>query len=78
MCIAAASRIPGSVVNVVIAGNEQKHTLSMGHPSGVMHVRVISHKGDNDAGVIFETLGFGRTARKIMDGTVYVPTSDQD
>lgn len=77
MCIAAASRIPGSVVNVVIAGNEQKHTLSMGHPSGVMHVRVISHKGDNDAGVAFETLGFGRTARKIMDGTVYVPTSDQ-
>ena len=76
MCIAAASRVSGSIVNEAIAGRERKETLSMGHPSGVMHVRVIAREADTDAGVGFETLGFGRTARKIMDGTVYVPTSD--
>jgi len=77
MCIAAASRVPGSIVNEAISGRERKETLSMGHPSGVMHVRVIAREADNDAGVGFETLGFGRTARKIMDGTVYVPTSEK-
>jgi 2-methylaconitate cis-trans-isomerase PrpF len=77
MCIAAASRIPGSVVNELVAGEKsRKDTLSIGHPSGVMHVRVMAREADNDAGVGFDTLGFERTARKIMDGVVYVPVSD--
>lgn len=77
MCIAAASRIPGSVVNAQLrAGQDPKGgTLAIGHPGGVMRVRVLPREADNDAAIGFAALGFGRTARKIMDGTVYVPVS---
>jgi 2-methylaconitate cis-trans-isomerase PrpF len=40
-----------------------------------MRVRVLQREADNDAAIGFAALGFGRTARKIMDGTVYVPVS---
>ena len=73
--MAAASRIPGSVVHDLV-DDDTKATLSIGHPSGVMHVRVKSKPANNEERVEFETLGFGRTARRIMEGMVYVPTSD--
>jgi len=78
MCIAAASRIPGSVVNELVAGERaRKDTLGIGHPSGVMQVRVEAREADNEVGVGFNVLGFVRTARKIMDGVVYVPSWDR-
>lgn len=77
MCIAAASRVPGSIVNQVLKnGAKEKQTLSIGHPLGVMHVSVVTRDANNEAGMEIEALGFGRTARRIMDGYVYVPVSN--
>jgi 2-methylaconitate cis-trans-isomerase PrpF len=77
MCIAAAACIPGSVVERTLArARLAPDGLAIGHPGGVMRVRVVPREADNEAGVGFEALGFGRTARRIMDGTVYVPKTD--
>ena len=76
MCTSAASRIPGSVVNQVIGeAAAKREDLRLAHPLGVTEVGVVSRPANNEMGVEFERLGFMRTARKIMDGTVYVPTS---
>jgi 2-methylaconitate cis-trans-isomerase PrpF len=40
-----------------------------------MRVRVKARASNTAGGVTFDELGFGRTARHIMEGTVYVPTS---
>lgn len=79
MCTAAASRIPGSVVNQVI-GAEAAATgkLRIGHPMGVMAVSVEAEPSNAEGGVAFKMLGFSRTARRIMDGTVYVPRARLD
>jgi 2-methylaconitate cis-trans-isomerase PrpF len=74
MCIAAASRIPGSIVNRTIgAAAAQTDRLRIGHPLGVMKVNVSARAANVPGGVEFEALGFSRTARRIMDGVVYVP-----
>lgn len=76
MCTAAASRIPGSIVNRVLGTPPgDSDTLRIGHPLGVMRVRVKARASNAIGGVEFEELGFGRTARHIMEGTVYVPSS---
>ncbi len=79
MCTAAASRILGSVVNQVI-GAEAAATgkLRIGHPMGVMAVSVEAEPSNAEGGVVFKMLGFSRTARRIMDGTVYVPRARLD
>lgn len=78
MCLAAASCIPGSVVNrLMSAGRDStRDTLAIGHPGGVMRVRVVPRAAGKDGAIGFEALGFGRTARKIMEGTVYIPVPD--
>ncbi|ALP68576.1 hypothetical protein AN416_38325 (plasmid) [Paraburkholderia caribensis] len=75
MCIASASRIEGSVVHAVTqADARNRSTLRIGHPNGVMNVHVEAKPSNSHPeGVVFERLGFPRTARKIMDGTVYIP-----
>jgi 2-methylaconitate cis-trans-isomerase PrpF len=77
MCIAAASRIPGSVANNVLSEEAKaRDTLRIGHPSGSMKITVRAKPANRPEGVEFEALGFERTARRIMDGTVYVPLAD--
>ncbi|MEO8506998.1 MAG: PrpF domain-containing protein [Betaproteobacteria bacterium] len=73
MCIAAASRIKGSIAHQALQGTTSKKTLSIGHPNGVMDVVIETANDESPHGIRFEKLGFSRTARKIMDGTVYVP-----
>jgi 2-methylaconitate cis-trans-isomerase PrpF len=70
ICLAAASRIPGSVVATTTA-NRRPGTLLIGHPSGVTPTNVLSHSiGD---AITFDVLGFNRAARRLMDGTAYYP-----
>ncbi len=77
MCLAAASHMPGTVVNEVLAdGAAERDSLRIAHPNGIMRVTVATKPANNVEGMAIERLGFGRTARKMMDGTVYVPTSD--
>lgn len=76
MCTAAASRIAGSVVHRALgAPPNGSDVLRIGHPLGVMRVTVKARPANMVGGVEFEALGFGRTARHIMQGTVYVPNS---
>lgn len=74
MCTAAASRIPGSVVNQAVgAARAAAATLRIGHPLGVMEVKVVTEAGDDAAQPRFKALGLTRTARRLMAGEVYVP-----
>jgi 2-methylaconitate cis-trans-isomerase PrpF len=72
ICLAAASRIPGSVVEAVTAGRRADELL-IGHPSGITPAKVEARSGSG--GVTFDVLGFSRTARRLMDGTAYYPTT---
>ena len=74
MCTAAASRIPGSVVHDVAGADAAAaDRLRIGHPMGVMSVNVVAAPSNEPGGVAFSALGFSRTARRIMDGFVYIP-----
>jgi 2-methylaconitate cis-trans-isomerase PrpF len=74
ICLAAAARIPGSVVEAVTAGRRPGELL-IGHPSGITPAKVEAHNGPG--GVTFGVLGFSRTARRLMDGTAYYPPLDE-
>jgi 2-methylaconitate cis-trans-isomerase PrpF len=74
ICLAAASQIPGSVVEAVTAGRRPGELL-IGHPSGITPAKVEARSGPG--GVTFDVLGFSRTARRLMDGTAYSATVAQ-
>ena len=65
--------LPGSVVNRAVAGDSPvfaKKEIVIGHPSGMMDVKVETGFGQDGPRIVSCTVG--RTARKIMDGRVYV------
>ncbi|EXJ66234.1 uncharacterized protein A1O5_10850 [Cladophialophora psammophila CBS 110553] len=72
---AAASRVVGSVVyNLIGADAAKETTLNIEHPMGIMPIAVEVDMIHEDGGVPrFLTLSFIRTARRLMDGSVYVP-----
>jgi 2-methylaconitate cis-trans-isomerase PrpF len=64
------------VVNQVVAGGKPvpaDKEIVIGHPSGMMDVKVEVRVEKGKPHVVSCTVG--RTARKIMDGTVFVPTT---
>jgi 2-methylaconitate cis-trans-isomerase PrpF len=70
---AAASVVPGSVVHKVISGtgdDPMERRLVIGHPSGQMDVGVKAKKEEGQIRIVSCTIG--RTARKIMEGRVYI------
>jgi 2-methylaconitate cis-trans-isomerase PrpF len=69
---AVAARIPGTIVNE-IAGEKVAHrsAVSIGHPAGAMTCE--SEIQIRDTGIIVTRDIVFRTARRIMDGYVYVP-----
>ena len=75
VCLAAASRIPESTV-AAVAENRHADELLIGHPSGVTPTKVGSHTDDGH--VLFDVLGFSRTARRLMDGTAYYPADQNE
>jgi len=65
-----------SVVNQVVAGGKlvpADKEIVIGHPSGMMGVKVEMRMKKGQPYIVSCTVG--RTARKIMDGKVYVPAS---
>jgi hypothetical protein len=66
--LAAASRVPGSVVAAVTAARRTGELL-IGHPSGVTPTKVEARIEGGTP--VFEVLGFSRTARRLMAGTAY-------
>lgn len=73
---AAASRVFGSVVHGALpTGATATGALRIGHPLGVMLVKVQVEPRANELEPAFSELGITRTARRLMDGAIYVPTS---
>jgi len=70
ICTGVAAVIPNSVVHDVVSAEAAcSGRVRIGHPSGVVEVQV-----EVDPDTLSVTRGaLLRTARKIMDGTVYVP-----
>lgn len=62
----AAARIPGTIVNELVKPAPEQSTIRLGHASGVTAVDIVM-EGDK----IIKG-GVTRTARRIMDGYVYV------
>ena len=75
--IAVAALLPGSLVSEVYAGGRKLGSnIRIGHPSGVMTMKpeLVWQSGEAAEGVVPEvpSVAVQRTARRIMDGFVYV------
>ncbi|VTU26145.1 3-methylitaconate isomerase [Variovorax sp. PBS-H4] len=75
ICTAAASRVPGTLVSQAVGASTTSDTLRIGHPLGVMAVKVVAQPDAEPARTAFSALGLTRTARRLMAGTVYVPVA---
>ena len=74
VCTGAASRIPGTVVwDVTRETAKQDGTLRIGHPGGVIPVETEAVTVEGETQI--RRIGVYRTARKIMDGQVYIKES---
>jgi 2-methylaconitate cis-trans-isomerase PrpF len=71
----AAARIPGTVVNEVSRnGAESSGIVRIGHPSGIIEIDV-SVETSGDGTPVLRQAAFERTARRIMEGVVFIPES---
>jgi 2-methylaconitate cis-trans-isomerase PrpF len=66
-CTAAAALIPGTIVNEV-AVPPPDHVIRIGHPTGIFPVRIRLNADGSLAEV-----SYSRTARRIMEGTLFLP-----
>jgi 2-methylaconitate cis-trans-isomerase PrpF len=74
VCTGAAARIPGSVVWQVLREEAKSSVkITIGHPAGVIPVESVAEMVDGQ--VQIKRAAFYRTARRIMDGYVYVRKS---
>jgi 2-methylaconitate cis-trans-isomerase PrpF len=72
VCTGVAAKIPGTIVHEAARPETQDRTeVRIGHPAGVIETESIVDLVGNDYKVRRATVG--RTARRIMEGTVYVP-----
>jgi 2-methylaconitate cis-trans-isomerase PrpF len=67
----ACSKLPGTVAYEV-SRNAIDGVARIGHPAGVIEVEAVAGKAGDGLDAITRVT-YGRTARRIMDGTVYVP-----
>lgn len=72
MCMAVAAAIAGTVVHEVSRAVSSER-LRLGHPAGVMDIGAKVVK--RDGAWFAESVTTQRTARRIMDGCIYVPRS---
>jgi len=73
LCTGAAARVPGTVVHEVCAAPPDQASVRIGHPAGIfsLEMRVEEQGGE----LVLTRAALLRTARRIMDGYVYVPRS---
>ena len=75
VCTGAAMKIPGSIPWQVMRESARDNTaLRIGHPTGSLEVKVDSDTEVNPVKIKYVKVF--RTARKIMDGTVYIRTEE--
>lgn len=71
VCTGIASKLPGTIVHEACRDEAQgRIEVRIGHPAGVIETESVVELNGNDYEVKRATLG--RTARRIMDGRVYV------
>lgn len=70
ICTGAAARIPGSIVNRAMRPAPAGQKIRIGHPAGVIAVE--AEAVVNEKGCELVRAAVSRTARRIMDGFVYV------
>jgi 2-methylaconitate cis-trans-isomerase PrpF len=72
ICTTGAAKIDGTIVNEMIGETAlNREEIRLGHPGGVIPVGVkLEKKGSTYE---YEEATIGRTARRLMDGYVYVP-----
>ncbi len=68
--IAVAAAMKGSVVSEVMNASETTGNVRIGHPSGI--VTMVPEIEEKDGEVLVPSVGVQRTARRIMDGTLYI------
>jgi methylitaconate Delta-isomerase len=74
ICTSVAALIPGTVVNECVSGREvDPSRFRIGHPAGILDVRVNMRIRDDHPHVVSATVA--RTARRIMSGEVWVPAA---
>lgn len=74
LCTGSAARVPGSIVDEVLRDTARtRTTINIGHPSGTFPVEAEAETVDGQ--VRMKHLRVFRTARRIMDGYVYVRKS---
>ncbi len=71
VCTGAAARIPGTIVHEVADRSPDEGLVRIGHPSGVVEVE--TEVENSDSGPILRRASVGRTARRIMEGYIFVP-----
>lgn len=73
VCTAAAAKIPGTIVFEQIDNPRERNVIRIGHPAGSMPVNAYVQYNGNK--ITFDNVGNSRTARRIMDGYVYIRES---
>lgn len=74
VCTGACARIPGTVVwDMITPEARENGTLRIGHPGGVVPVEAEAEQTSEET--VIRRLGVYRTARRIMDGLVYIRRS---
>jgi 2-methylaconitate cis-trans-isomerase PrpF len=71
VCTGAAARVPGTIVDEVAQLSAHSSVVRIGHPSGVIEVETEVEL--SDSGPVLRRALVGRTARRIMEGYVFVP-----
>ena len=74
VCTSSSGAVFGTIVNqlATIASTEE-YTLRIMHPQGIMPLHVASRSVSGQLWPEFLKIQYGRTARKIMSGQVYIP-----
>ena len=71
--VSTAAFLEGTIVNKIAPIKDGQTTVRIGHPSGVMTmVPTVLKNGDNPADYTVPGVAVQRTARRIMDGFVYI------
>ena len=72
VCTGSAAIIPGTIVNEVMRKNKTGNSIRFGHPGGSIEIEMMSDT--NHGELTITRAAVGRTARRIMEGCVYVPS----
>lgn len=77
VCTGAAAKIPGTIVYEASRPESRDRALTLiGHPAGVIDIEAVVELGGGEPNLVRASVG--RTARRLMEGYVFVPWSTFD